>query len=616
MIPKIIARTATIDPGKLSQLLSLSPLQARLVANRTQSLAQTVDDGSGYGFKHGSKQGPEQLIADIVHASLKNIPAPIRLKDCQRAVKRIADAIENHETIGLLTDYDVDGITSHAILFHALRDYFGVPEPQLQHLIGHRIEDGYGVSQGLLDRILNPVGTDKKLPDLIITADCGSSDEVQIAQLVKNGIDVIVTDHHAIPQEGIPLSALATINPTRDDCEYPDSTIAGCMVAWLLMSQLRAELIINRTLPKDAPKLSGLLDFVSLGTIADAVSLSSPINRAVVNAGLTVMNKLQRPSWQAIKKLLDRDFQTFTAEDLGFQIGPRINARSRMSDPYMALHYLCAPTLNQSMQHLVELDKDNQHRKETEKAMLEIAFNLAKKQLKTQLWSLVIYHEDFHAGVQGIVASRLMEKYGRPVIVLSPSNEVGKLTGSARTIPVVHIREVIATVANENPDMILGFGGHKGAAGLKICSHLVKEFTVSFDKAVASQLNVSQESVLEDLKPNIYTDGELLEDELSFQTIAELKQLEPFGREFEPPVFEGDFLVQSIRTIGAEGIHLMLQLATESHSFRAVWFRALEKKNDPFPFVEGQFIHAVYQLKENYYRGNFSIQLHITYASL
>lgn len=595
MIPRIVARTTTADIAGIAQTLSLTPLQARLLAHRTSFLV---------------KEASSDIIAqagDIVHASLKNIPSPIKLQDCGKAVKRIKLALQEQKTIGLLTDYDVDGITSHAILFHALRDYFSFPEDKIQHLIGHRINDGYGVSQGLVDKIL---GSDEK-PDLIITADCGSSDENQIAQLKQQGIDVIVTDHHAIPQEGIPLSALATINPTRKDCAYPDATIAGCMVSWLLMSQLRAELIDNNLISKNTPKLSGLLDFVSLGTVADAVSLSSPVNRAVVNAGLKVMNQLRRPSWQAIKQLLERDFQEFTAEDLGFQIGPRINARSRMSDPYMALHYLCASSLPQSMEHLLELDRDNQQRKETEKSMLSTAFNLAEKQLNHYFYSLVVYDESFHAGVQGIVASRLMEKYGRPVIVLSSSNIDNVLTGSARTIPSVHIRKAIEWVANQNSQLVLGFGGHKGAAGLKIESQSVEEFRQLFDQAIELQLTTS-----DDLSPVIFTDGELAESELSFETIAELKQLEPYGREFESPVFEGDFLVQSIRSIGAEGNHLMLQLATESHSFRAVWFRALDNKNDAFPFVEGQLIHAVYQLKENYYRGNFSIQLHILYASL
>jgi single-stranded-DNA-specific exonuclease len=330
-----------------------------------------------------------------------------------------------------------------------------------------------------------------------------------------------------------------------------------------------------------------------------------------VNIGLKVMNQLQRPCWQAIKKLLDRDFQAFTAEDMGFQLGPRINARSRMSDPYMALHYLSAGTLHESAKYLLELDHDNQTRKETEKDMLEIAFAQAKKQLTIQHWSLVVYHDDFHAGVQGIVSSRLMEKFGRPVIVLSPTNDIMKLTGSARTIPAVHIRDAIEQVANKCPDIVLGFGGHKGAAGLKLSRQGIEEFKVQFDQAVEQQLNAQ-----DDLRPIIYTDGELAESELTYQTIAELKHLEPYGREFEVPVFEGDFVVQSIRVIGSEGNHLMIQLATDSHSFRAVWFRALEKKNDPFPFVEKQIIHAVYQLKENYYRGNFSIQLHIIYASL
>lgn len=592
MIPNILPRRSHLEESMLTQLAqtqSLSLLQSRIVANRV-----------GEGI-------PEQLLSQIVHTSLKNIAPPELLKDCDRAVKRIALAIKNNETIGLLTDYDVDGITSHAILFHSLRDFFAVSEEKIQHLIGHRIDDGYGISQGLVDRILNS----NRLPELIITADCGSSDELQILQLKDRGIDVIVTDHHAIPQEGIPRSALAIVNPTREDCDYPDSTIAGCMVSWLLMSQLRSELIIDEIIVANTAKLANLLDFVALGTVADAVSLSSPINRAVVNVGLKVMNQLQRPCWNAIKKMLDRDFQAFTAEDLGFQIGPRINARSRMSDPYMALHYLSAASLYQSSQYLVELDKDNQSRKETEKDMLEIALGLAKKQLVTQKWSIVIFHEKFHAGVQGIVASRLMEKFGRPVIVLSPTNKPSQLTGSARTIPGVHIRDAIEQVANQCSDIVLGFGGHKGAAGLKLNSLAVKEFTRLFDKAVKLQLSDDA-----DLRPVIYTDGELSESEMSFQTIAELKHLEPYGREFEAPVFEGDFKVQSLRVIGSEGHHLMVQLATESQSFRAVWFRALENKSDPFPFVAGQLVHVVYQLKENYFRGNFSIQLHIIHASL
>jgi len=590
VIPKIIPRNAPVDVAELIQRLSLSPVQARIVANRMDGLQWQVDE--------------------LVKASLQHIALPHLLSDSDIAVERIALAIKDEERIGLLTDYDVDGITSHAILFFSLKDYFNVPEQRIQHLIGHRIDDGYGISQGLTDRILaldNP-------PQLIITADCGSSDEAQIVQLTDQGIDVIVTDHHAIPQEGIPASALATINPTREDCAYPDSTIAGCMVSWLLMSYLRARLIEDGELDVSAPKLSALLDFVSLGTVADAVSLSSPVNRAVVKAGLQIMNKLQRPSWQAMQRLLDREFQPFTAEDLGFQIGPRINARSRMSDPYMALHYLCAASLPEALNKLSELDKDNQDRKETEKQMLDIAFELARKQLKKQVWSLVIYHPDFHAGVQGIVASRLMEKFGRPVIVLSPASDPDILTGSARTIPAIHIREAIETVSNQDENLVLGFGGHKGAAGLKIPGDSLECFSELFDKAIAEQVKASVLDENDALRPVILTDGILAESEISFETIAELKGLEPYGREFEMPVFEGDFMVQSIRAIGSEGIHLMLQLTTESGSFRAVWFRALENKSDSFHFKEGDEIHAVYQLKENYYRGNFSVQLHLIYA--
>ncbi len=593
MKPTIIARSCALHSSQLShyaQALSLSELQMRIVAQRL------------------SGKQTEQSIDSIVTASLQNIAPPGLLKDSDRAVKRIARALSEGETIGLLTDYDVDGITSHAILLFALRDFFGLAAERIQHLIGHRIDDGYGISKGLVERILND---SQGLPELIITADCGSSDEAQIARLKEQGIDVIVTDHHAIPQEGIPLSAYATINPTRDDCAYPDNTIAGCMVSWLLMSHLRNELITTGVLNQQTPKLSQLLDFVSLGTVADAVSLLSPINRAVVKTGLKIMNQLQRPCWQAMKNLLEYDFQAFSAEDLGFQIGPRINARSRMSDPYMALHFLSAAGITESSQYLLELDQDNQLRKSTEKDMLDIAFRLAAEQLEQQSYSLLIYHEAFHAGVQGIVASRLMEKYGRPVIILSPTNEPGIVTGSARTIARIHIRDVLEQIATKYPQILLRFGGHKGAAGLKMLNDNIDEFRLLFEQVVHQQLDSA-----DNLRPIIYSDGELLETQLSFETIAELKQLEPYGREFETPVFEGDFQIQSIRAIGADGTHLMIQLASESNSFRAIWFKALEKSGADFPFVEGQIIHVAYQLKENYYRGNFSIQLHILYASL
>lgn len=585
MTPQYINRTSVYNISDLVQQCGITELQARIVANRSPSLEQ---------------------LHEIVNPSLKNLASPALLKDSDKAVKRIAQAIKKRETIGLLTDYDVDGITSHAILFFALRDYFNVPEAQLLHLIGHRIEDGYGVSQGLIERIQAM----EKMPDLIITADCGSSDEARISQLNQQHIDVIVTDHHAIPQEGLPPSAYAIVNPTREDCDYPDNTIAGCMVSWLLMSLLRSELINLGLIDKQTPKLSGLLDFVSLGTVADAVSLYSPINRAIVKTGLAVINQLHRPCWQAMKNLLNREFESFTTEDLGFQIGPRINARSRMSDPYAAFYYLSASSLAESMQHLKVLDQDNQQRKETEKEMLAVAVKLAKVQLKEKLCSIVIYHQAFHAGVQGIVASRLLEKFGRPVVVLSPAKAKGMLTGSARTIASVHIRQAIEYAANRI-EGVTGFGGHRGAAGLKLEIDAIEPFRDLFDQAVETQLQMDS-----DLRPKIFTDGELEESALTFQTIAELKQLEPYGREFEVPAFEGDFLLQSVRAIGADGTHLMMQLATDTQSFRAVWFRALEKKNDPLPFVEGQLIKAVYQLKENYYRGNFSIQLHILHAGL
>lgn len=280
---KILNYTTHPDVYQQAIKQGYTSLQATVVANRCQQV---------------------EKISQLIEPSLSLLAPPSHLHDCLKASMRIVNAVEKGSNIGILTDYDVDGITSHAIIFFSLRDFFHVDEGKISSFIGHRIEDGYGISQGLVDKILAHGSSSNAvkgfLPDLIITADCGTSDEDRISQLKSAGIDVIVTDHHAIPDSGIPKSAFATINPTRSDCQYGDKTIAGCLVSWLLMSQLRSDLISAGKLAKDSPKLSSLLDFVSLGTIADAVSLSSSTNRAVVKSGLTIMNRAERPYWTQI----------------------------------------------------------------------------------------------------------------------------------------------------------------------------------------------------------------------------------------------------------------------------------------------------------------------------
>lgn len=256
--PVIVTRSSNESLYRRALESGLSELQARLLASRLP--------------------GYEGELAPLVTPSLRYLVHPQKLADGRRAAERIAEAVVEGESIGILTDYDVDGITSHVVIRRTLVELFGVPEHRLHSLIGHRIFDGYGISLPLVERTLALTPQ----PTLVITADCGSSDEPRIARLKAAGIDVVVSDHHALPEEGPPASAYACVNPTRKDCDYPDATIAGCMVAWLVMSLARGVLIEWGALPAATPKLSPWLSYVALGTVADCVSLgASPANRAV-----------------------------------------------------------------------------------------------------------------------------------------------------------------------------------------------------------------------------------------------------------------------------------------------------------------------------------------------
>ncbi|MEZ5581813.1 MAG: DHHA1 domain-containing protein [Candidatus Competibacteraceae bacterium] len=399
------------------------------------------------------------------------------------------------------------------------------------------------------------------------------------------------------------------INPLRADCRYPDTTVAGCMIAWLLMSRVRNRLIENGQLPADAPKLAKELDYVSLGTVADCVSIGTPINRAVVNVGLSQINTLARPCWQAMQTLLNRNGQPFCAEDLAFQIGPRINARSRMADPYAALHFLLAGDHEDAFRYLEVLDCDNQDRKFIERDMTETAKRRAASLVEQGYSSLVIYLPEGHPGVQGIVASRLVEAFGRPAIVLCDSHEPTQLTGSARGITELHLRDALQGIVDVHPNLLIKFGGHKHAAGLAIERALLGTFQTAFEQAVRAQLGARK------LMPVIWTDGELPAESFSLETLTELDRLQPFGREFEVPIFEGHFKVAEVRAVGAEPIHLSLQLRTFDAVFSAIWFRALEAAGAPLPFAPGDTIHCAYQLNGNTFRGRTKLQLIVKHAA-
>lgn len=581
-------RTRSMDPNifRGAQELGFSALQSRIIAGRANG------------------QGGYANLESILFPALKNLHHPELLQDSGRAADHIVEAIRERQRIGILTDYDVDGICSHVVVYESLRR-FNVSDGRLISLIGHRLQDGYGISENLVDKILSL----NEKPELIITADCGSSDELQISRLKNSGISVIVTDHHAIPVAGIPVSAVATINPTRQDCYYPDKFISGCMVSWLLMCLVRNRLIGHGILAGDTAKLGGLLDFVGLSTIADAVTFTSPTNRAVVTGGLQVINQLIKPAWCVLAKQLGKNERNpFTVEDLAFHIAPRINARSRMADPYAALNFFTVDDVGKADEYLQKLEKNNEERKITERNMVKIARQKAIKLHELQKSSLVISDSNFHAGVQGIVASRLVDSFGKPAVVLSPVIEGDVLSGSARTIPEVHLFRVLQKINARHPDLFLSFGGHSGAAGLKIRKKDFDVFRHAFEQTVQDEIHHRN------LEPVILTDGNLEVEMLNLETLTELQKLEPYGREFEEPAFEGIFTVCKTRIVGAEPVHLSLKLEHKGLEFQAIWFNAMENPGDMQVINDGNTIRCAYKLKMNNFRGRRNLQLLVEYA--
>ncbi|WP_404376666.1 DHH family phosphoesterase [Vreelandella aquamarina] len=568
-----------------AQAEGLSELQARLLASRLP----------GYTGE----------LAPLVSPSLRYLVHPEKLADGRRAAERIAQAVAEGESIGILTDYDVDGITSHVVIRRTLVELFGVPEHKLHSLIGHRIHDGYGISLPLVERTLGL----KPLPTLVITADCGSSDEPRIARLSAAGIDVVVSDHHALPLEGPPPSAYACVNPTRSDCDYPDKTIAGCMVAWLLMSLARSVLVEWGVLPEATPKLSPWLSYVALGTVADCVSLGgSPANRAVVSHGLTLINRMDAACWRAMAARLGADSVPFNAETLAFQMGPRINARSRLDDPYAALHFMLAESDSVANRQLEVLDQDNQSRKAIEADMAEEARALAAPALEANEPAVVVLLEDGHPGVQGIVASRLVQAYGRPAVVLTRAAAPNMLTGSGRSIDGLHLRDALQRTFELAPEALPRFGGHSGAAGVGVPREQLDTFKAAFLQAIGEQLGDTP------LYPRLWTDGELSTAQLSLATLVEIETLGPYGREFDPPLFEGRFIVEALRPVGAEGSHLMMELSMGAVTSKAIWFRALTPGELP-SFGVGDTLHCAYKLNRNRWRGRESLQLMVEHAS-
>jgi len=585
--PKLKARTVVPKLEQAAIQLGINPVLARVIAARP--IQEDTD------------------LENFLDPKLTCITHPLQMQDMQKACQRVADAILNKEVIGIETDHDCDGQTSHAVLHYNLVQKFQHPQHLVRSYIGHRLTEGYGLSSKVMQRIL----TDDPRPSLVITADNGSADEDRIQKLAAQGIDVIVTDHHQLPIAGSPASAFACLNPTREDCQYGDPYIAGCMVAWLLMAATRAELITRAYLPQDFPKLSDSLDYVAVGTVADCVSMARSLtNRAIVKHGLKLINAGIKPCWVAVKSLSQTPL---TAEDLGFKVGPLLNSDGRLSSAFGSVAFLLAENFDTAQEGLRYLKDQNLARRGIQNSITQQGLQIAAQQANSGRFSLCIFLREGHAGVHGISASRIKDSFGRPTVFLAPKQgEENLLTGSIRGISGFHVGDAIKWLIQHNPGLLIAGGGHGGAGGVTLKHEHYQKFETQFEVAARQQLNV------QDLGPVIWTDGVIPSDLLKreglylLDLLAAISQLEPFGREFEAPVFELHGTLENLRVIG-DGTHARVEIVTDHQIFNGVWFTFRHAPEHEWPVQIGQQIHCAYMLRANDFGGQRRCEIQVVW---
>ncbi len=582
-LPRPLIKTRAYSEEREAQGLAvgLHPILARVIASRPL---------------------PSDLpLLEVLSPRLKNLFSPFNMADMDEAAERVAMAIIQGEYIGIETDHDCDGQTSHAVLYHNLTTHFKHPKAKIFSYIGHRLTEGYGLSEPVALRILN----DSPRASLVITADNGSSDESRIRLLKEAGIDVIVTDHHELPKEGPPKSAYACLNPTREACGYGDPYIAGCMVAWLLCAATRQKLITKGYLPATAPTLIDSLDFVAVGTIADCVSIARSVNnRVVVSYGLKLIEAGVRPCWRAIKVHTPGPLRS---EDLGFRIAPLLNSDGRLSTAFGSVNFLLAQTDVDAKTSLISLQEYNTERKVIQQDIVLKGLVEAKSQMDQGKSSLCIYLKESHAGVQGIAASRIKDIFGRPTIFFATKiSDPSLITGSIRGIENFHVRQALQEIYHQHPHMLIAFGGHKGAGGLTLQAKDFEKFSKSFEMATRLQLKD------EKLGPIIWTEGTLPIKYFNLELLEALKELEPFGREFESPVFELNACLKEIRFIG-DGTHARIRLEADGVYLTGVWFKMRQTMQSPIFIKLGDYVKVAFSVKENVFANRRTIDIHIVH---
>ncbi|UTZ40349.1 single-stranded-DNA-specific exonuclease RecJ [Vibrio campbellii] len=542
-------------------------------------------------------------ITDVaqLETSARGLHSYQQLGGIDQAVELLFQAINEQKRIIVVGDFDADGATSSALSVLALRM---LGSNNVDYLVPNRFEDGYGLSPEVVDQALE-LGA-----EMIMTVDNGVSSIEGVRYAKENGITVLVTDHH-LPGQVLP-DVDAMVNPNLDSCAFPSKALAGVGVAFYLMMALcvymrKQNWFVQQGMQE--PKLMELIDLVALGTVADVVPLDEN-NRILVHQGLQrIRAGKARPGIQALIEVAKRDARRLVASDFGFALGPRINAAGRLDDMSFGVELLMSNNIHAARRMASELDGLNQTRKEIEEGMKQEAMAFCERlqfgENSELPYGLALFQRDWHQGVIGILASRIKEKFHRPVIAFADGGE-GTIKGSCRSIPGLHMRDALDFIDTQNPGLIIKFGGHAMAAGLTIKEQDFERFSRLFDEVVKKELDEAA------LKGVIMSDGELKPEEFSMHVAEQLRSGGPFGQAFPEPIFDGEFKVLHQKLVGEKHLKLMLEPLYKGYPTN-VMIDGIAFNVDlrRWPDASVKTVRLAYKLDVNEFRGNQSLQLMI-----
>jgi single-stranded-DNA-specific exonuclease len=517
-----------------------------------------------------------------------------KLKGIEAAVDLLVVALEQRQRILIVGDFDADGATASTVGTLGLR-LLGAAH--VDYLVPNRFDYGYGLTPEIVAVAL------ERQPQLLITVDNGISSVEGVAAAKKAGLNVLVTDHH-LPGDELPL-ADAIVNPNQPGCEFPSKALAGVGVIFYVLMALRARLReLGWYTDKPQPNIGELLDLVALGSVADVVPLDAN-NRILVHQGLErIRAGRARPGVKAILEVAKRDHARITSTDLGFIVGPRLNAAGRLDDMSLGIECLLTEDAGLAREMAAQLDGMNQDRKSIEQGMQREALaQLKDLPVESMPYGLCLFDPEWHQGVIGILASRMKERYFRPTIAFADAGD-GLLKGSGRSVQGFHIRDALSVVAAQHPNLITKYGGHAMAAGLTLPQDNFPLFAKAFDAEVRRQLRE------EDLTGRLLSDGTLAVEEFHLELARALRQAGPWGQHFPEPLFHGVFQLVEQRVVGERHLKVVLRSECGSVKLDGIAF-GIDRDVWPNPTIK--WVELAYKLDVNEFRGNETVQLMIAH---